>query len=122
VQQQGGWRTKQRFATWHHREFNELPPLWLISQPTNPGHRLTANCIHQHPAPGAAVIKQILTAAIENLTKLGRDGGLFEVPQLGSGMSIQGQQFKALAQGRGRALGLPAPESIPPQRLETLLS
>jgi hypothetical protein len=91
VQQQGGWRTKQGFPTWHHREFNQLPTLRLISQPTDPGHRLTANGIHDHPAPGAAVIQQILTAAIEDLTKLGRDGCLFEMPELGGGMSIQGQ-------------------------------
>jgi hypothetical protein len=54
-----------------------LTPLRLISQPTDPGHRLTTNGVYKHPAPGATVIKQILTAAIEDLTKLGRDGGLF---------------------------------------------
>jgi hypothetical protein len=43
------------------------------------------------------VIKQILTAAIEDLTKLGRNGGLFEVPKLGGGISIKGQQLKAWA-------------------------
>jgi len=122
VQQQGGWWTKQGFATWHHRKFNQLPPLWLISQPTDPGHRLTANCIHNHPTPVAAVIKQIFTAAIEDLTKLGGDGGLFEVPELGGGMAIEGQQFKAWAQGGRWALRLPAPDSIPSQRLEPLLS
>jgi hypothetical protein len=99
-----------------------LSPLWLISQPTDPGHRLTTNGVDKHPAPGAAVIKQILTAAIEDLTKLGRNGGLFEVPELGGGISIKGQQFKAWAKDGGRALRLPAPEDIPPQRLEPLLS
>jgi hypothetical protein len=68
-----------------------LPSLRLISQPTDPCHRLTTYGVDEHPAPGAAVIKQILTAAIEDLTKLGRDGGLFEVPELGGGISIKGQ-------------------------------
>jgi hypothetical protein len=122
MQQQGSWRTKQRFATWHHREFNELPPLRLIRQPTNAGHRLTANGIHQHPAAGTALIKQILAAAIQDLAQLGRAGRLFEVPELGGGMAVKGEQFKARGQGGGRALRLPAPEGIPPQRLETLLS
>jgi hypothetical protein len=99
-----------------------LPALWLISQPTDPGYRLTADCIHNHPAPGAAVIKQILHAAIEDLTKLGRDGGLFEVPELEGGMTIEGQEFKARAKGGRRAFRLPTPKSIPPQRLEPLLS
>jgi len=68
------------------------------------------------------VIKQILTASIEDLTKLGRNGGLFEVPELGGGISIKGQQFKAWGHGGDRALCLPAPEGIPPQWLEPLLS
>jgi hypothetical protein len=102
VQQQGGWRTKQSFASWHYREFNQLSSLRLISKPTDPGYRLTTYGVDKHPAPGAAVIEQILTAAIEDLTKLGRDRCLFEMPELGGGMSIQGQQFKPLAQGGRR--------------------
>jgi hypothetical protein len=56
MQQQGRWRTKQRLSTWHHREFHELPSLRLISQPTDPGHHLTAYGIYKHPAPGATLI------------------------------------------------------------------
>jgi len=122
MQQQGRWRAQQRFATRHHREFNELPPLRLIRQPADPSHRLTANGIHKHPAPGAALIDQILTATIEDLAQLGRAGGLFEVPKLGGGMAVEGQQFEALGQGGGRPIRLPAPEGIPSQGLETLLS
>jgi hypothetical protein len=122
MQQQGGLGTKQRFATGHHREFNKLTPLRLICQPADPGHRLTANGIDKHPAPGAALIKQILTAAIENLAQLGRAGRLFQVPELGGGMAVKGQQFEAWGQVGDRAIPLPAPESIPPQRLKALLS
>jgi hypothetical protein len=37
------------------------------------------------------VINQIVTAAVEDLAQLGRAGGLFEVPELGGGLSIKGQ-------------------------------
>lgn len=122
MQQQGGLRANQRFTTGHHRKFNKLPPLRLISQPADPGHRLPANGIDKHPAPGAALIEQILTTAIEDLAQLGRAGSLFEVPKLGGGMAVKGQQFEARSQGRRRAIRLPTPESIPPQGLEPLLS
>jgi hypothetical protein len=68
------------------------------------------------------LIQQILTASIEDLAELSRAGGLFEVPKLGGSMAIKGQQFKAWGQGGGRPIRLPAPEGIPSQGLETLLS
>jgi hypothetical protein len=46
--------------------------------------------IHQQPTGSPGLIQQVFDPAVEHLAQMGRTTGLLQVPQQGSGLSVEG--------------------------------
>jgi hypothetical protein len=61
----------------------------VVPNPAHPGHRLIPGPIDQQPSFAVALIEQVFNPSIQQLAELGRASGLLEMPEQGTGTSVE---------------------------------